>query len=67
MPAARRAGEAVAALLAEFFDVEEVGRPDDETLHAGVARLIGADEAEFFYAARWIAEPPPWEDADSPV
>ncbi len=54
MPAARRAGEgdveAVAALLAEFFDVEEVGRPDDETLHAGVARLIGADEAEFFLA-----------------
>jgi len=46
--------EAVAALLAEFHDVEREGRPDDETLRAGVARLIGGEDAEFFLAG----EPP---------
>lgn len=52
MAAARLAGEtdieAAAGLMAEFHDVEGAGRPDDETLRAGVARLIRAGEAEFF-------------------
>jgi len=55
---ARRAGEgdapAVAALLAEFQDVYEEGRPDDEVLRAGVRRLMDGGDAEFFLAG----EPP---------
>ena len=57
-PTARRAGEgdasAVAALLAEFQDVFEEGRPDDETLRVGVRRLMDGGDAEFFL----VGEPP---------
>lgn len=55
---ARRAGEGdaslVAALLAEFQDVFEEGRPDDDALRAGVRRLMDGGDAEFFVAG----EPP---------
>ena len=46
--------EAVAALLAEFHDVEGEPRPHEEAIRAGVARLIAGDDAEFFLAG----EPP---------
>jgi ribosomal protein S18 acetylase RimI-like enzyme len=55
---ARWAGQgdvsAVAALLAEFQDVFDEGRPDDETLRAGVRKLMDGGDAEFFLAG----EPP---------
>jgi ribosomal protein S18 acetylase RimI-like enzyme len=51
---ARRASEddvsAVATLLAEFQDVFEEGRPDDEALRAGIPRLMDGGDAEFFLA-----------------
>jgi ribosomal protein S18 acetylase RimI-like enzyme len=57
-PTARWAGEAdvsaVAALLAEFQDVFEEGRPDDHALRLGVRRLMEGGDAEFFLAG----EPP---------
>jgi ribosomal protein S18 acetylase RimI-like enzyme len=34
--------------MAEFHDVFEEGRPDDYALRAGVHRLMGGDDAEFF-------------------
>jgi hypothetical protein len=56
---ARWAGQgdvsAVAALLAEFQDVFNEGRPDDETLRAGVRRLMDGETPSSFspVTRRW--------------
>ena len=40
--------DTVASLMAEFHDVFDEGRPDDDALLAGVRRLMAGDDAEFF-------------------
>jgi ribosomal protein S18 acetylase RimI-like enzyme len=42
--------ETVAALMAEFHDSFDEGRPDDDALRSGVRRLMEGGDADFFLA-----------------